>query len=206
MKCSMVVISYNMPREIPRTVLSLGPPHQRDVLAEDVEIIVVDNGSKRMFDAAECAKLAPNVRVLQQPNPTHSPAAAVNFGLREARGELVGVLVDGARIASPGLVAMALRAARLHERPVISTHGFHLGPDLQQRSVPRGYGQAQEDALLERLTTLALPRERVVLMPEGMTDATLVTRARALAELCLRENLRLSPRLHVWLWGAKRGV
>ena len=67
-------------------------------------------------------------------------------------------------------------------------------------------GEHDEDALLERLTTLALPRERVVLMPEGMTDATLVTRARALAELCLRENLRLSPRLHLWLWGAKRGV
>lgn len=67
-------------------------------------------------------------------------------------------------------------------------------------------GEHDEDALLERLTTLALPRERVMLMPEGMTDAALVTRARALAELCLRERLRLSPRLHVWLWGAKRGV
>jgi 7-carboxy-7-deazaguanine synthase len=67
-------------------------------------------------------------------------------------------------------------------------------------------GEHDEAALLERLSTLALPRERVMLMPEGMTDAALVERARALATLCLRENLRLSPRLHVWLWGAKRGV
>jgi 7-carboxy-7-deazaguanine synthase len=43
-------------------------------------------------------------------------------------------------------------------------------------------------------------------MPEGLTDAALHARALALAETCKRENLRLSPRLHVWLWGAKRGV
>jgi organic radical activating enzyme len=52
----------------------------------------------------------------------------------------------------------------------------------------------------------ALPRERVMLMPEGLTDPAVRARALALAELCQREGLRLSPRLHVWLWGAKRGV
>ena len=67
-------------------------------------------------------------------------------------------------------------------------------------------GEHDEAALMERLSEGVLPRERVMLMPEGMTDAALVERARALAALCLRENLRLSPRLHVWLWGAKRGV
>ena len=52
----------------------------------------------------------------------------------------------------------------------------------------------------------ALPRERVMLMPEGLTDATLRERAATLAEACKREGLRLSPRLHVWMWGARRGV
>jgi len=28
----------------------------------------------------------------------------------------------------------------------------------------------------------------------------------ALSELCKRHGFRLSPRLHVWLWGARRGV
>jgi 7-carboxy-7-deazaguanine synthase len=51
-----------------------------------------------------------------------------------------------------------------------------------------------------------LPRARVMLMPEGMTDAGLRERARSLAELCRRERVRLGPRLHVWLWGARRGV
>ena len=59
---------------------------------------------------------------------------------------------------------------------------------------------------LRLLTEHALPRTRVSLMPEGLTDETLRPRAAALAELCKREGLRLSPRLHVWLWGARRGV
>lgn len=51
-----------------------------------------------------------------------------------------------------------------------------------------------------------LPRERVMLMPEGLTDARVRENAARLAPLCVREGLALSPRLHVWLWGAKRGV
>jgi len=50
-----------------------------------------------------------------------------------------------------------------------------------------------------------LPRERVMVMPEGMTDAVLKERAAWLAERCAERGLRLSPRLHVWLWGARRG-
>lgn len=51
-----------------------------------------------------------------------------------------------------------------------------------------------------------LPRERVMLMPEGLTDEALRRRAVALASLCTREGWRLSPRLHIWMWGARRGV
>jgi 7-carboxy-7-deazaguanine synthase len=52
----------------------------------------------------------------------------------------------------------------------------------------------------------ALPRERVMLMPEGLTEPALRTRAAALAEHCKRLGVRMSPRLHIWMWGAKRGV
>ncbi|MFN8586667.1 MAG: 7-carboxy-7-deazaguanine synthase QueE [Candidatus Eisenbacteria bacterium] len=62
-----------------------------------------------------------------------------------------------------------------------------------------------EDAL-RLIRTHELPRNRVMLMSEGLTDAALRARAQSLAELCKREGLRFSPRLHVWLWGARRGV
>ena len=62
------------------------------------------------------------------------------------------------------------------------------------------------DDVLALLARHALPRERTMLMPEGLTEAALKARAEGLAELCKREGLRLSPRLHVWIWGARRGV
>ena len=66
--------------------------------------------------------------------------------------------------------------------------------------------EGDDEAALRLIREHALPRARVLLMPQGMTDAALRARALSLADLCVREGLRLSPRLHVWLWGAKRGV
>ncbi len=51
-----------------------------------------------------------------------------------------------------------------------------------------------------------IPAARVMLMPEGLTDEQVRAHAATLAELCKRAGFRMSPRLHVWMWGAKRGV
>lgn len=48
--------------------------------------------------------------------------------------------------------------------------------------------------------------ERVVLMSEGTGAETLRERGRWIAEICKREGYRYTPRLHVELWGARRGV
>jgi 7-carboxy-7-deazaguanine synthase len=46
----------------------------------------------------------------------------------------------------------------------------------------------------------------VVLMPEGVDAATLAQRTGWLTELCTQRGYRFSPRLHVLLWGNRRGV
>jgi 7-carboxy-7-deazaguanine synthase len=48
-------------------------------------------------------------------------------------------------------------------------------------------------------------RSKVVLMPEGTSAAVVQERGRWLAEIAKREHFRLSPRLHVDLWGDERG-
>ena len=48
--------------------------------------------------------------------------------------------------------------------------------------------------------------ERVLLMPEGVDAAVLAERGRWLVEICKQEGFRFSPRLHVELWGNRRGV
>jgi glycosyltransferase involved in cell wall biosynthesis len=156
-RLSVIVISYNMARELPRTVRSLTAALQRDIGEDDYEIIVIDNGSTQAFEAEPLQRLGGNVSTHRMLDPTPSPVPAINHGLALARGDLIGVLIDGARMASPRLLATVLDAARLHKRPIIGTLAFHLGPDVQTRSVERGYCQDVEDQLLASLDWVADP-------------------------------------------------
>ena len=54
--------------------------------------------------------------------------------------------------------------------------------------------------------TLAADRERIILMPEGTDAECLRERGVWLAEICKQEGFRFSPRLHVDLYGNRRGV
>ena len=47
---------------------------------------------------------------------------------------------------------------------------------------------------------------RVLLMPEGRERGVLAERARWLVEVCKSLNYRFCPRLHIEIWGDKRGV
>jgi 7-carboxy-7-deazaguanine synthase len=53
---------------------------------------------------------------------------------------------------------------------------------------------------------LAIDREHIVLMPEGTNRDVLRERGMWLAEVCKHEGYRFSPRLHIELWGDRRGV
>lgn len=53
---------------------------------------------------------------------------------------------------------------------------------------------------------LAAPPGRILLMPEGTDVATMNERGAWLGELCKQEGYRFSPRLHVYLYGNKRGT
>lgn len=62
---------------------------------------------------------------------------------------------------------------------------------------------AEINTILEEIQA---DRTRVLLMPEGTSAAITRERGQWLAEICKREGFRYSPRLHVDLWGDKRGV
>lgn len=58
----------------------------------------------------------------------------------------------------------------------------------------------------ELLARLGADRMKVVLMPEGMEREALRERGIWLAEICKRDGFRFSPRLHIELYGNRRGV
>lgn len=62
------------------------------------------------------------------------------------------------------------------------------------------------DEIQQMLDRLEADRGKVILMPEGVDAAVLRERGLWLAEIAKREGFRFSPRLHVDLWGNRRGI
>jgi 7-carboxy-7-deazaguanine synthase len=53
---------------------------------------------------------------------------------------------------------------------------------------------------------LGVDARAIILMPEGTDRDTLRERSEWIVEICKQRGYRFSPRLHVDLWGARRGV
>jgi len=151
MDLSIIVVVHNMRREAPRTLHSLSAAYQEQVDAGSYEVIVLENGSTSALSQAEVEGFGPNFRYRHLEEARPSPAFAMNLGATLARGRWLGFMIDGARIASPGLVREALLAFRMLPRPVVVTVPWHLGPDVQRKSMLKGYDQRAEDRLLEEI-------------------------------------------------------
>jgi 7-carboxy-7-deazaguanine synthase len=62
------------------------------------------------------------------------------------------------------------------------------------------------DEVQELAGEIGAPAEKIILMPEGVDEKTLSDRGAMVAELCKRFGYRFSPRLHVHLYGNRRGT
>lgn len=148
MKLSIIVIAYEMRREIPRTLQGLARDYQKGIEQLDYEVILVDNGSPDALDASILAGIDIPARLISIDNAHHSPANAINTVARQASGELLCLMIDGAHLLTPGVFELALAANRAFENPVVATRYFFLGPDEQNLSIARGYNKQREDELL----------------------------------------------------------
>ena len=148
LELTVVVVVHDMERELPRTLATLDPAHQQGIGAVDYEVVVVDNGSTRPVDHQLLDRFGGHIRVERIHPAPPSPARAANVGVSLAEGDVVGLVVDGARMASPALLATALLATRLADRPVITAPAWHLGEVPHMRAAEVGYDQTVEDALL----------------------------------------------------------
>jgi len=82
--------------------------------------------------------------------------------------------------------------------------GFADDPRAWFKFVVAAPGDVAE--VLALLDQYAIPRERVLLMPEGVTSAVLREREKWLSPLCLQHGLMMSDRLHIHLYGDTRGT
>jgi glycosyltransferase involved in cell wall biosynthesis len=149
---SIIVVLYNIFREVPRTLLSLSSDYQRHIDAEEYEVIVVDNGSQPAVDRTLFDGLAGDFHLIRIDPAPSSPAYAINHGLAEASGDVIGVMIDGARMVTPGLVHFARHGVRLYRTAVVTPLGWYLGSDYQRFAIQGGYDKPREDALLESIS------------------------------------------------------
>jgi glycosyltransferase involved in cell wall biosynthesis len=145
---SVVVVVFNMAREAPRMLHSLSAAYQQGVGADEYEVVVVDNGSRPPLGEEAVRRFGPNFRYRYVEDASPSPSRAINLGIAMARSDYLAIMIDGARILSPGVLRHGLELPRLFARPCGLVHGWHIGPDFQSRSIERGYGRDVEDALL----------------------------------------------------------
>jgi 7-carboxy-7-deazaguanine synthase len=91
---------------------------------------------------------------------------------------------------------------------------LRLQPDILRRLISEFEYQLKfviaRETDIEEVTgivaRLHAPPEKVILMPEGVTIEAMHERGAWIAEICKNYGFRFSPRLHIHLYGNKRGV
>lgn len=149
---SIVVVVYRMPDQADKTLLSLSPTYQQGVAEKHYEVIVVENHSDRLLGRERATRHAGNVRYELRHETKRTPVHAANVGAARARGTHVALMIDGARMLSPGVVRQTLEVFRMVPRASVCTAGFHLGHKLQQAAVSDGYDERAEAVLLEEIS------------------------------------------------------
>jgi 7-carboxy-7-deazaguanine synthase len=92
---------------------------------------------------------------------------------------------------------------RLRYQPEILRRLIQLYPYQLKFVIADPRDMTEVHAIVE---AVGASKSRVVLMPEGVDAAVLAERGRWLADICKREGYRFSPRLHIELWGNRRGI
>jgi 7-carboxy-7-deazaguanine synthase len=88
------------------------------------------------------------------------------------------------------------------QKDVLKKLMIHYGHQLKF-VIDRPEDVAEAQSLAD---SLGAPPDRVLLMPQGIESSELRDRSLWLAEVCKQHGYRFSPRLHVDLWGNRRGV
>ena len=152
---TVVVISYEMRRQLANTLVSLLPPYQQQIDPASYAVHVVDNGSKQPLDRAFWA-LADNVRYQYVPpgDAPVNPGIAINRAVTRTHSPLLCLMIDGARMLSPGVLHWGVQLANLSPRTIVEVRGWHLGVKLQHDATHEQYNEKIEQQVLSELDWL----------------------------------------------------
>jgi GT2 family glycosyltransferase len=150
---SVIVITYDMAEQLQNTIHTLVPPYQQRVETEQYDVIVVDNGSPEPLPEW-IWKQADNVYYQHIPKAqaAGNPGVAINWAVKNNRSAMLCIMIDGARMLTPGVLRWGMDLASLSQRTLVEVRGWHLGPKVQMESVLEGYNTQVERRLLEQIS------------------------------------------------------
>lgn len=151
-RLSVVIVVFNMQRAAPRSIQSLLPPYQHGISAADYEVVVVENSSTQALDEEQVLSLGNNIRYFYLQDAPSSPAYAINYGVNQSKGDISCIMVDGAHMLTPGVLAYGVGLFQSLVNPVVLTPRFFLGPGPQMQTILDGYDEAEEDRLLAAIS------------------------------------------------------
>ena len=93
----------------------------------------------------------------------------------------------------------------LRLRPEV-LHAWCTSYDYQLKFVIATEADVEEVSAVVASIGVPVPPEKILLMPEGITREALRSRQTWLVDVCKRTGWRYSPRLHIDLFGNKRGT
>jgi hypothetical protein len=147
-KLSVLLVVYRMSRQAMNTIYSLSAAHQKNVSEQDYEILVIENDSGENLDQAEVLSLGKNISYFLREESGVSPAPAINFGAQQARGSMLCLMIDGARMVTPRVIEYALQAQRVDPHALVVVPGYNLGPAEHHLNQQYDYDETREQALL----------------------------------------------------------
>lgn len=148
---SFVMVVYNMPVQAQNTVTSLLCDYQVGASPQDYEVIIVENESKNPMSRDFVQALPDNFHYYLRREDKPTPIYAVEFGASRAQGENICLMIDGARLLTPGVVRNIVLGHRMYRNAVVTVPGYHLGSELQQEAVGNGYTVEQEHEMMRSI-------------------------------------------------------
>jgi len=148
---SIIVVCHDMSRQMRNTLFTLSPEYQRAGNEIPYEVIIVENASDNNLPADLIESLPANFKYFRREETSVSPVAAINFGLEQATGPWLGLMVDGAHMLSPGVLHFASKTRCMSEYSLVTVPVYHLGPQEQHESAADGYDEGRESELLDSI-------------------------------------------------------
>jgi len=141
---TFVIAAYNIPQQIERTLMTCSPHYQK-APPQEIEIIVVDNGSKTPLTMADFKKF-PRVTKVINVEGKPSPVFGLNEGIKAARFSNVAIIIDGAHMLTPGVFKNTKAMCKSFTRPVINIPQYILGRVSQNLNTnPDAFARESED-------------------------------------------------------------